>query len=666
MKRSQKLTSALALAAGLCLGLLVPSTLRAQAEPSPYHVARYELDIELGPDTHQLRGRAHVEVAADEPLAALTFHLNKNLRVERVAGPDNKPLHFEQQAGAETFQVDLPQVLSAGQTSALTVDYQGAFDPALRPERGALLGVIAPGKTYLLREARWFPQAANLWARFAMTLSVTLPEGETAVSSGRAEPPRTAGGKTRAVFRVDEPALVGTLVAGRYQQVKAASGAPLTFYLLTAPESSATGSADTLADIMAFFSDEFGPLENAELAVVETQDDTWESHSAPGLLLLPTRQWGSTLNQRLLARSLARQWFASRVSPANASDAWLADGLCRYAEALYIEHSAGTEGLRQALEDLTIAALVDESAAPIANAGRLTPFSPEFYSVIRDKGAMVFHMLRQVMGDEAFFRLLAAYGGHFAGRGVTLDEFERLAEETAGQPLDYFFAEWLRSTGVPQFELEYVIYRTQKGFRVGGQVKQQLEIFRMPVPVRVETEGPPATQVVAVAGPSTDFSIETFGKPTRIEIDPDYNVLKYTPALRLRVAIARGEANFERGRYFEAVRDYQQALEVKVNSSLAHYRMGEAFFEQRNYQAAANSFREAVNGDQEPKWTLVWSHLFLGKIFDITGQRERAINEYRRALETNDDTQGALAEAQKYLQEPYHREARTIEQIERR
>ncbi|HLD78901.1 MAG TPA: peptidase M1, partial [archaeon] len=82
--------------------------------------------------------------------------------------------------------------------------------------------------------------------------------------------------------------------------------------------------------------------------------------------------------------------------------------------------------------------------------------------------------------------------------------------------------------------------------------------------------------------------------------------------------------------------------------------------------AAANAFREAVNGDHEPKWTLVWSHIFLGKIFDITGQRERAINEYRRALETNDDTQGALAEAEKYLREPYRRETRTIETIEPR
>ncbi len=97
---------------------------------------------------------------------------------------------------------------------------------------------------------------------------------------------------------------------------------------------------------------------------------------------------------------------------------------------------------------------------------------------------------------------------------------------------------------------------------------------------------------------------------------------------------------------------------------MAHYRLGEIFFEQRNYQSAANAFREAVNGDQEPKWTMVWSRISLGKIFDITGQRERAINEYRRAIESSDDTQGAQAEAEKYLREPYRRQRRTIKSID--
>jgi tetratricopeptide (TPR) repeat protein len=110
------------------------------------------------------------------------------------------------------------------------------------------------------------------------------------------------------------------------------------------------------------------------------------------------------------------------------------------------------------------------------------------------------------------------------------------------------------------------------------------------------------------------------------------------------------------GDYPEALKEYQRALEVTRISSLAHYRVAEVFFLQGNYQSAANEFREALSGDLEPKWTEVWSHINLGKIFDITGQRERAINEYTLAIRTKDNTQGAQEEAAKYRQAPYQRQ----------
>jgi tetratricopeptide (TPR) repeat protein len=118
----------------------------------------------------------------------------------------------------------------------------------------------------------------------------------------------------------------------------------------------------------------------------------------------------------------------------------------------------------------------------------------------------------------------------------------------------------------------------------------------------------------------------------------------------------RGQGLIQQGDLAGALSEFNKALEVNKNSSLAHYRIAEVFFMQRNYQSAANAYREALNGDGEPRWTEVWCHIQLGKIFDITGQRERATNEYRQAIQTNDNTQGALDEARKYLQKPYARE----------
>lgn len=651
----------------LLLWVLAPASAVAQAERSPYHVTHYEIEAELDPEVHQLRARAHLTMVADEPLITLVFYLNRNLKIEKVSDANGASLSFDQDTQAGTVSTSLPVPVEAGQSAKVILEYVGAFDPALKPTSGPQLAAISGPGTYLLPDARWFPQSGNLWDRYTMTLSITAPAEQMVLAPGQAAPSVEAGkGLNRTVFHNETPTLPGTLVAGRFTRVTSTVGTPITFYLRSVPENEARANSETIADIVSFYSDTFGPLADPTLAVVETPDDSWDAYAAPGIVLLPARQWTSPINPRLLARFISLQWWAARTSPATEDDVFLADGLARYSEALYIEHTNGAAGLQGVLEDLTVGALVDESASPIANAHRLTPYSPAYNSVVRDKGAMVLHMLRVVVGDEHFFELLHQYAQRFAGHAARLDDFEHLGEEVAGEPLDYFFGEWVRSTGIPSFTIEYVIYRTQKGFKVAGELKQQLEIFRMPIPVRVETEGPPVTQLVDVAGTSSSFTIETFGKPTRIEIDPAFQVLKYTPSLLVRVAIARGETLFQQGKFFEATREYNKALEVKANSSLAQYRIGEAFFAQRNYQAGANAFREAVRGDQEPKWTVVWSYIFLGKIFDLTGQRERAVNEYRHALDTNDDTQGALAEARKYIQEPYKRESRTIQSIEPR
>jgi tetratricopeptide (TPR) repeat protein len=196
-----------------------------------------------------------------------------------------------------------------------------------------------------------------------------------------------------------------------------------------------------------------------------------------------------------------------------------------------------------------------------------------------------------------------------------------------------------------------------KGFRIVGKVLQELDTFRTPLQIRVLTDGNPEMKTIEVVGRESDFTILTFGRPKQngLQLDPNNQILKSSPRLRLRAAIARGEDLAADGRFFDAIQEYQQALELQKNNSLASFRMGEAFFYQKNYQAAANAFRDALEGDLEPtlKWIEVWSHIYIGKIFDLSGQRERAVNEYNKAQELNDDTGGALKEIERWLKEPY-------------
>lgn len=97
------------------------------------------------------------------------------------------------------------------------------------------------------------------------------------------------------------------------------------------------------------------------------------------------------------------------------------------------------------------------------------------------------------------------------------------------------------------------------------------------------------------------------------------------------------------------VAEYARLVASDPASSLAHYRLGEAYLREDNLQSAANEFREALNRDLDPAWTQVWSHIQLGRIFDVSGQHDRAMNEYREAQRTGDNTNGALHQADNYL-----------------
>ena len=94
-------------------------------------------------------------------------------------------------------------------------------------------------------------------------------------------------------------------------------------------------------------------------------------------------------------------------------------------------------------------------------------------------------------------------------------------------------------------------------------------------------------------------------------------------------------------------------LKANPRRSIAHYRIAEIYLAQKQYQQSANSFREALNGDVEPKWVNVWSFWSLGKIFDLAGSRDRAVRHYRLAIATKDNTRNAVDEATKYLQTPF-------------
>jgi tetratricopeptide (TPR) repeat protein len=128
-----------------------------------------------------------------------------------------------------------------------------------------------------------------------------------------------------------------------------------------------------------------------------------------------------------------------------------------------------------------------------------------------------------------------------------------------------------------------------------------------------------------------------------------------SPDIRVAVSINRGEEFMNDGRFNDAIDQFQDAIDRDANNSLASFRMGEALFELGNTTPASTNFRAALNGDLKPKWVEVWAYINMGKIFDIRGDRDRARNEYQKAISTGDDAYGAQAVAQKYLAQAFRR-----------
>jgi tetratricopeptide (TPR) repeat protein len=657
--------------------------LNAQTQRPPSFLAqRYDVSATLDTIGQSISAVAKVDFRASEVSSNVRVELHPNLEVRDVKTADGRLLTFQRDSQNPLIVVvSLPTPVAAGGRLTLTFNYAGLLaNEENSPVPGVRVASINKDNAYLLLPARWFPLTNFPSNRYTGIFRLNVPDNFAVAGTGKALAPQpmasqtaVQGGRLLYTFECNNAAPNGTFVAGNLQlSPKQAEGVNVAVYAPREASGNAEAFATDIARSETIFSDMFGPLPEPDMAIVQLPDGTLRDFSAPGVLLLSARSWDPRGSDRTIAGLVASQWWGNRVLPATTGDVWISDGLARYSEALYAEQNAGKEAGLKAIDEFAVGSLMYEDAAPVAQAARLVPYSADYRSVVLNKGAMIFHMVRALMGDNAFKSLLHEFYTRYEGKSARNEDFANLAQiraDAAVRPpatppnLRGFFAQWLNSTGIPEFSLEYVVYRTPKGFRINGKIKQPLDTFQMPVELRIDTEGNPELKTVDVLGTESSFTEETFGrpKPGGIRIDPNNLILKASASLRSRAAIARGEELAEQGRYYDAVAQYQKALAIQPGRPLANFRMGEAFFYQKNYQAAANAFRESLQAVPEPseKWTEVWGHIYLGKIFDLLGQRERAVNEYSKAKQTNDDTGNAQMVADSFLKKAYTEGATT-------
>jgi len=636
-----------------------PSLSYAQSTEPRFEVKKYTIAAELFPSTHLLTANVRIDFNSLADLTTMSFDLHGGLRVESVKDASGKDVSFRQEG--LNLSIDFLNPIPRGAASWVSVKYGGSLSSAEgSPVENFKFAYVGPEGSYLLYTGRWFPVSEYEVGRFAATMRITVPSDETVIASGKVSTPVREPGKVTYTYQFDRASFPGSVIAGRYVvQPATAVGADITLYMKPGHEHFAASYGETAAKIMAFYSDKFAPLPESHLSIVEIEDGTVGGYTTPGVVAIASRGFSSQVNYKLLAHEISHQWWGGLVSPASLDDMFLYEGLATYSAALYVQEAAGETAFEDMMQEVEIESLTHEETVAITQSSHLHEFTPEYQSIVFQKGAMVFHMLRWVMGDEAFLKTLQAVCQQYSGKSISTDDFQKVAETVSKQNLGYFFGQWVSSTGVPQFKRTWAVYRTAKGYQVVGKIQQDLDLFRMPVEVRVVTEGTkPVNQRVDMVGTTADFTINTRTRPLRVVIDPASRILKYDDKIKVQVEMARGDLLAQQQAYLEAIKQYQEALDLNKSSSLAHYRIGEILFKMRNYTASMEEFRRALDGDLAPRWIEVWSHLMLGEIFDVTGQRDRALNEYQRAMQTNDNTQGALDEANKYVKKPYTRETK--------
>jgi hypothetical protein len=144
--------------------------------------------------------------------------------------------------------------------------------------------------------------------------------------------------------------------------------------------------------------------------------------------------------------------------------------------------------------------------------------------------AFICDMLRRQLGDEKYFKLIDRYVElrQELKQAVSTSRFQKLAEDVYGEPLDWFFGQWVNSTEWPRLKLEKVTVRKdEEGWQIRGRLLQLSDTtFRLPIELAIDTTKDREIHKLSVATKSTDFEFHTQDEPRKLVVDPDYAVLK--------------------------------------------------------------------------------------------------------------------------------------------
>jgi hypothetical protein len=530
-----------------------------------YVVHAYELDVRFDPPKRRLDGLAKLAVEVTAPsINSFTLKLSDALEVKAITSRELGRLLSVRVRGQDSVVVNLPATLVRGFRLNLEVLYGGRLEPQSLDRE--TIQVSAPQQeqqqddfempleeSFLFsNRSYWYPQAAVLGYSTA-EIRVTLAEPWVALSSGQlvsatlAPGPVERGVRRREfTFAARQPVrylalLVARLVEARREKL-ALHGGEVELRVLANARQAGRGKdlAKTATSILKFYTSLVGEVPYADLTVAAVEQRLPGGHSPAHLVVLAVQGPGPALRwsedpgalpfpEFFIAHEVAHQWWGQAVGWKNYHEQWISEGFAQYFAALYAERAHGPAAFNAVLRRMQGWAVDQSDQGAIFlgyRVGHAKGESRLFRAVVYNKGAMVLHMLRGLVGDEAFFTGLKRFYTTWHYKKAGTDDFRRSMEEASGRDLGRFFEQWVIGDGVPQLSYSWRVENRPGVPEVVIRFEQAGDPYQLPVTVTLDYDNNRSSDsVVKLTEKVVEVRLPLTGTLRRLDVNRDHGAV---------------------------------------------------------------------------------------------------------------------------------------------
>ena len=482
-----------------------------------YDVTFYGLNLEIFPDSQRIAGAVTIGYTLQEATDELQFDLTSSLKIDSLISASGAKLDYQRDAQND-FLVNaaLGGQLPAGTQSSITVYYQGepgddgfgSFTFAEVADEPVIWTLSEP-----FGAKQWFPcKDTPADKADSAHINITVPKPLFAASNGvLTDSVSLPGNRTRYEWKTRYPIaqyLISLAIADYqyYEQtfhMEDGSTMPVTNYIYETRDMEQFQSRTAVTiELLELFSELFGPYPFHEEKYGHAEF-TWGGGMEHQTL---SSMGGFSL--RLVSHELAHQWFGDAVTCQTWQDIWLNEGFATYAEGLAVEHLNGQkafagwiQGLYGQITSRPYGSVYVPEEEVVANSS--SSVSRIFSSRLSyAKGGAVLHMLRELMGDEAFFNASRKFvQDDFKFKTATTEDLEKNYEREYGASLDFFFDQWVYGEGHPEYYFRYNTLAKLDSSQIFIEIEDEpthpsVDHFRMPVPIHIYNENNDTTITV--------------------------------------------------------------------------------------------------------------------------------------------------------------------------